>query len=92
MKSRKLTAEQYEQKYCQERIMRTRSQLYVASDMHDMVMETVRIFKKSHVTAVSLVDAILREHFNLHREMINKERERFADEFIKGMDNITNRD
>ena len=81
MKTRKLTAEQYRKRYCKERCMRTRTQLYVAPDMHEAVMETTRLFKKSHVTAVSLVDAILREHFNLHREMIEGERERSHNDF-----------
>ena len=76
MRKRKLTAEQYRDRYCQERCMRSRTQLYVSQEMRNAVMETVRLFKKSHVTAVSLVDAILREHFNLHREMIEGERER----------------
>ena len=86
MKTKKLTAKQYQEIYCKERCMRTRTQLYVAPDMHEAVMETARLFKKSHVTAVSLVDAILREHFNLHREMIEKERQSYGDDFMKFLD------
>ncbi len=83
MRSKKLTADQYRDRYCKEKCMRTRTQLYVSQEMKEAVMETARLFKKSHVTAVSLVDAILREHFDLHREMIEGERERSYNDLKK---------
>ncbi|MFR9545702.1 MAG: DUF3408 domain-containing protein [Rikenellaceae bacterium] len=76
MKQKRLTAEQYKERYCKEKCMRTRSQLYVASDIHEAVMELAHLFRGAHVTAVSLVDAILREHFETHKEMIEGERKR----------------
>ena len=88
MKIKKLTAEQYQERYCQEKCMRTRSQLYVAPDIHEKVMRAVLLFKDSHVTAVSLVDAILREHFTAHREMFKQEDERLWNELTQTLDNL----
>ena len=58
MKNKKLTVEQYKERYCREKCMRTRSQLYVAPDIHERVMDIAHLFRQDHVTAVSLVDAI----------------------------------
>lgn len=88
MKTRKLTAEQYSKRYCQEKCMRTRTQLYVAPDIHEKVKRTVLLFKDSHVTAVSLVDAILREHFTTNKEMLKQEDKRLIDEITQRLDNL----
>ncbi len=88
-KTKKLTAEQYRDRYCQEKCMRTRTQLYVAPDIHEKVKRVVLLFRDSHVTAVSLVDAILREHFTTHKEMLKQEDERFYDNLTQRLDNLT---
>ena len=88
MKTKKLTAEQYRDRYCQEKCMRTRTQLYVAPDIHKKVMRAVLLFKDRHVTAVSLVDAILREHFTTHREVFMQEEERLHNELTQTLDNL----
>ncbi len=92
MKIKKLTTEQYRERYCQEKCMRTHTQLYVAPDIHKKVKRAAFLFKDSHVTAVSLVDAILREHFTAHREVFIQEEERLHNELTRTLDRITSND
>lgn len=72
--------------------MRTRKQLYVAADIHKKVMRAAFLFKDNHTTAVSLVDAILREHFSANRDVFIEKEERLDDEFTQTLDRITSND
>ena len=82
MKSRKITIEQYKEKYCVDKIIRNRKALYVSEEVHTAVNNVVRLFKYDHATAASLVTTILKEHFDTYKDIINAEGRRQNEEFL----------
>ena len=82
MKNRKLALEQYIAKYCKDQRVRQRKSLHVSPEVHETVNKVVALLKDSHVTASSLVDTIIREHFTTYKEIINAEAKRQHDEFL----------
>ena len=82
MKPKNISLEQYKQKYCIDQRIRGRKQLYVSPEVHKTVNDVVFLLKYSHVTAASLIDTILKEHFTNHKEIINAEAKRQRDEFL----------
>ena len=82
MKPQNISIEQYKQKYCIDQRIRERKQLYVSPEVHQTVSKVVALLKDSHVTAASLIDTILKEHFANHKEIINAEAKRQHEEFL----------
>ena len=83
MKTKKIAIEQYIETYCIDQKIRKRNPVYVSSEIHKNINKIVKLLNDSHVTAVSLVDTILREHLNIHRDVLNMERERQRDERVR---------
>ena len=82
MKSKK-TIEQYIKTYCIDQRIRNRNTLYVSQEVHEKINRIVALLSDSHVTAVSLVDTILKEHIRIYRDTLNKEAERQKDEYSR---------
>ena len=82
MKSKK-TIEQYIKTYCIDQRIRNRNTLYVSQEVHEKINRIVALLSDSHVTAVSLVDTILKEHIGIYRDTLNKEAERQKDEYSR---------
>ena len=72
MKSKK-TIEQYIKTYCIDQRIRSRNTLYVSSEIHEKIDKIVKLLRDAHVATASLVDTILKEHINIHRDMLKKE-------------------
>ena len=83
MKTKKITIEQYKKTYCIDQRIRNRNTLYVSREVHEKINHIVALLRDSHVTAVSLVDTILKEHISIYRDVLNKEAERQKDEFLR---------
>ena len=92
MKSKKKSIETYKEKYCAEKIIRNRRQLYVSEKVHETMNSIANLFRDDHTTATSLVDAILMEHINTYREMLNEESDRQKEEFLENFNRITSRE
>lgn len=55
-----------------EKRIRNRWAVYISPETHELLQKTVFTFMDYHVTAMSMVDAILSHHFETHRELITR--------------------
>jgi hypothetical protein len=58
--------------FCNEKRIRNRWAVYISPETHKLLQKTVFTFMDYHVTAMSMVDAILSHHFETHRELISR--------------------
>ena len=56
--------------FCNEKRIRNRWAVYISPEMHKLLQKAVFTFMEYHVTAMSMVDAILSHHFEIHRELL----------------------
>ena len=85
MKSKNISKEQYIEIFCKDKRIRNRQVLYVSSEIHEEMRKIAAIFRKEHVTTASLVDTILEQHLETHKDLLNslsqERQEKFLTEF-----------
>lgn len=72
MKNRKITKEQYQKLFCQEKRIRERKAVYVSGGTQDILLKIVKMFPENHTTLSSLVEAIVLEHLKEHKDLLNE--------------------
>jgi hypothetical protein len=58
--------------FCNEKRIRNRWAVYISPETHKLLQKAVFAFMDYHVTAMSMVDAILSHHFETYRELITR--------------------
>lgn len=69
MRQKKISREEYVKRYCSEKRIRDRKVLYVSKDTHQKIRHVAHLFRDEYATAASLVDAILAQHIEQHRDL-----------------------
>jgi len=72
MKPKSISKEEYIKKYCHDRRIRRRKAIYVEPHIYDELKIVVGLFKKTHVSLISLVSAILSEHLETYRPFLDQ--------------------
>ncbi|MFT4222357.1 DUF3408 domain-containing protein [Dysgonomonas sp.] len=85
---KKISVEEYIKTYCEEKRIRGRYAVYVSKEAHDNLRKIAGLFKMEyHTTTSSLADAIVNQHFEANRELLNglsrKEWDQFFEELRK---------
>lgn len=65
-----MTEAEYIATFCNEKRMRNRKAVYINPEIHRRLQKVVFTFSDYHVTAMSLVDAILSHHFESNLELL----------------------
>jgi len=71
-KQESMSESEYIATFCNEKRIRNRLAVYVSPETHKRLQRAVLTFMDYHVTAMSIVDAILSHHFDTHKELINR--------------------
>ncbi len=71
MKKKKISQEQYIKLFCSEKRIRARKVLYVSAETHRKITRIAHMFSDDHTTVSSFVDAILLNHIEQYRDLIN---------------------
>ena len=71
-KQESMSEAEYIATFCNEKRIRNRWAVCVSPETHKLLQKAVFTFMDYHVTAVSMVDAILSHHFETHRELITQ--------------------
>jgi len=71
-KKESMTEAEYIATFCQEKRIRMRQAVYVSPETHRKLKKASSLFKDKYVTAISLADAILAHHFDIHSELLNR--------------------
>jgi hypothetical protein len=74
--------------FCNEKRIRNRWAVYISPETHKLLQKAVFTFMDYHVTAISMVDAILSHHFETYRELLT----RLHDEKVEKTFNFRRRD
>lgn len=87
-----MSLEEYVRTYCQEKRIRQRYAVYVTPEIHDKLKEIAFMFRfEHHTTASSLANAIITNHMETHRELLNDEYRRFHDMFRRDLESYGSR-
>ena len=71
-KQEAISEAEYTATFCNEKRIRNRWAIYISPETHKLLQKAVYTFVDYHVTAMSMVDAILSHHFETHRELITR--------------------
>ncbi len=82
MKPKKITIEQYQDRYCKDQRIRNRKTIYISKEMHKAISDVAFLFRDSHVSVTSLVDTILREHIDGYKALFDAEQNKQNQEFL----------
>jgi predicted HTH domain antitoxin len=85
---KQVSKEEYIETYCGEKRIRGRYAVYVSKEAHDNLKKAAGLFKSEyHTTTSSLAEAIINQHFEANRELLNglsrKEWDQFFEELRK---------
>lgn len=71
-KQKRVSIEEYIETYCQEKRIRGRFAVYISPESHRKLKIIAQLFKnKHHTTTSSLADAIICDHVETYRELLN---------------------
>jgi hypothetical protein len=73
---------EYIETFCNEKRIRNRWAVYISPETHKFLQKTVFTFMDYHVTAMSMVDAILSRHFEIHKELLTRLRDEKAEKTL----------
>ncbi|MDH6310621.1 hypothetical protein M2451_003460 [Dysgonomonas sp. PFB1-18] len=91
-KSNTLTKEQYTELFCLEKRIRNRRVIYVSEEAYQKLKDTAFLFKfDNYTTTSSLADAILNEHFQTNKDLLNALWQEAGEQFVKDIDSIGSR-
>lgn len=80
-KSTQVSKEEYVQQYCKEQIVRHRRVVYVSDKTHSTLRKITYMFGEHYVSTTSLVEAIINQHFEDHKDFLNQSYKEYNENF-----------
>ncbi len=72
MRQKKTSREEYIKAYCSVKRIRDRKVLYVSEETHQKIRHIAHLFRNEYATVASLVDSILTQHIEQHKDLFTQ--------------------